>query len=190
MEIQQFVTCRGFRTNTYIIDNKIIIDPGEDVGQFVSRENEFIVLLTHGHFDHILGLPEIKIKELYLHPLDDELLKNPKLNLSFLLGTPFSWIDSWKDISEAYEIIHTPGHTPGSCVIYIDNYLFTGDTLFFDSIGRTDLPNSSPEDMERSLKILKEFLMSLPKDTIIAPGHMRTGTIVEVLENNPFLKVI
>ena len=56
MEIQKLVTSKGFQTNTYIINNEIIIDPGEGVGQFVSKDHEFIVLLTHGHFDHILGL--------------------------------------------------------------------------------------------------------------------------------------
>lgn len=190
MEIQKLVTSKGFRTNTYVIDNEIIIDPGEDIGQYVNKENEYIVLLTHAHFDHILGLPEIKVKELYVHPLDSKLLQNAKENLSILLDEPFSWSKPWKDISEKYKIIHTPGHTPGSCVIHIDNYLFTGDTLFFDSIGRTDLLNSSPEDMKKSLKTLKQFLISLPKNTFIAPGHMRTGTLEEVLENNPFLKEI
>ncbi|CEP78519.1 MAG: MBL fold metallo-hydrolase [Defluviitoga tunisiensis] len=190
MEIQKLVTSKGFQTNTYIINNEIIIDPGEGVGQFVSKDHEFIVLLTHGHFDHILGLSEIKVKELYVHPLDVNLLQNPKENLSFLLDKPFSWLKPWKNISENYRVIHTPGHTPGSCVIHIGDYLFTGDTLFFDSIGRTDLPNSSTDDMKNSLKILKQYFKSLPRNTFIAPGHMRTGTLEEVLENNPFLKEI
>lgn len=185
MKVRKIVTSNELKTNTYIIDEKFVIDPGKNIGDYIN--NEIIVLLTHAHFDHIIGLAELKVKELYIHPLDVELLRDPQKNFSEYIGSPFSWQGEWKDITHSFNILHTPGHTPGSCIIHIENYLFTGDTLFFDSIGRTDLAGSSSEQMKKSLKTLKEYLLNLPEDTIIAPGHSRTAFLKDLLKVNPYM---
>lgn len=188
MKVQRVETSGELMTNTYIINEDTIIDPGEGIGKYIPKDKEVVVLLTHAHYDHILGLSELNVKQLYVHPLDVEILKDPIKNFSYYVKKPFSWNNGWEDITETFEVIHTPGHTPGSCVIHLENYLFTGDTLFYDSIGRVDLEGGSFQDMKKSLKILKDYLLTLPKDTIIAPGHMALGKISDVMEFNSYLK--
>ena len=177
--------------NTYVVsdDNNfcIVVDPssnGEDIIRFISK-NELkprAILLTHGHFDHIRGV-DILVSEynipVYIHKDDSELLTNTYLNCSFFGGdeilinaSPILIDDKDKlDLlkGERIEVIHTPFHTAGSvCYYFINNkWLFSGDTLFKNSIGRDDLPRSNPRLKCESLK----KVMVLPKETKVYPGH-------------------
>ncbi|MDN5342735.1 MBL fold metallo-hydrolase [Oceanotoga sp. DSM 15011] len=186
MKIESYET-GPIGTNAYIIDEKIIIDPGYGISNYINKEKEYDVWLTHAHFDHIKGIKEIKVKNLYLHPKDYELLKDPEKNLSIYTNEPFTIDIPYKDISNITRFIHTPGHTPGSIIIILENNLFTGDTIFSDSIGRTDFPGSSYEDMEKSLIKVKEFLQKNKNIKNIYPGHMNKTTRELILETNPYL---
>lgn len=122
------------------------------------------------------------------------LLKNADLNGSSFFQTSVSINKKpaiLKDKAQLYfgahklEVIHTPGHTPGSISLYLGNLLFSGDTIFCNSIGRTDIPLASCDLL---IKAIKERILTLPKETIIYPGHGPSTTVEEEIRNNPFLK--
>lgn len=190
--------------NCYVVYDKstkdaFIVDAPSPVSSVIDFAQEqklkiLFIALTHGHFDHISGLNETKLPY-YMHQKDLVLLKNPNVNGSCFFessvmierkpeglleeGTPFAFGDL------SAQIIHTPGHTPGSVSIKINNWLFSGDTLFLGSIGRTDIPLASHKSLMSSIK---EKLFVLPKDTIVYPGHGGSTTIGEEIISNPFLK--
>ena len=151
--------CGDFYTNCYIIDKKIIIDPGVGAFEFVREyaKEPIAIINTHGHFDHIWD--NKKIKEyfdipIYIHKNDAFMLNNdqfgynpPKVKADFLLDEGFYKIDNYE-----IDIKHFPGHTPGSIAIEIENNMFSGDFIFDGSIGRVDLPYSNPNDMKNSIK--------------------------------------
>lgn len=194
-------------TNCYIIaDEKskiaAIIDPGENAKQIINAVNEAelkvkYIFLTHGHSDHIAALKEIKEAtgaKIVIHELDAHMLTSSESNLSFLLGERFTQPSA--DIklkgSEEFrlgdlflEIIHTPGHTPGGISIKVGNVVFTGDTLFAGSIGRTDFPGGS---FDMLISSIKEKLLKLDDDTKIFPGHGESSTIGYEKRMNPFLR--
>ena len=173
--------------NTYAVCNGndcILIDPGvpeQKVVSMIGKRNVMGVLLTHGHMDHIAGItPWIEKKiPIFCHPLDIPLLQNPDLNLSSkyasesisVLGPVEKLYDKqvlqFNNISCMF--IHTAGHTPGSGCFYFakEQWLLSGDTLFLQGCGRTDLPKGDPYDMALSL----QRLLSLPGDTRVYPGH-------------------
>lgn len=191
-------------TNCYVVyDNEkktaLIIDapsPSWEVVDFVSQEklNVEFITLTHGHFDHINALNEMPFP-FYVHKEDVQLIKNSNLNGSAFFNSsikvdrePASLLEENKPIvfgDLKLEIFHTPGHTPGSVCIKIDKWLFSGDTLFFGSIGRTDVPLGSYESI---IKSIKTKLLVLPKDTVVYPGHGESSTIEEEIASNHFLK--
>ncbi|MDD4955595.1 MAG: MBL fold metallo-hydrolase [Candidatus Omnitrophica bacterium] len=191
-------------TNSYIVydsqkKNGFIVDapsPSWEMVDFINKEKlniEFIAL-THGHFDHISALSELPFP-FYVHKDDVKLMKNSDLNGSTFFNEavkierePVSLLEENKPIvfdDSKIEIFHTPGHTPGSVCIKIGKWLFSGDTLFFGSIGRTDVPLGSYEAL---IKSIKSKLLVLPKDIIIYPGHGESSTIAEEIVSNPFLK--
>ena len=191
-------------TNCYIVyDNEqkrgFIVDapsPSREVLDFINKEKlniEFIAL-THGHFDHINALSEMSFP-FYMHKEDVQLLKNPDLNGSTFFNSsvkidrePILLLEENKPLifdNSKIEIIHTPGHTPGGVCMKIENWLFSGDTLFFGSIGRTDVPLGSYESLIRSIRAK---LLVLPKDTVVYPGHGESSTIEDEIVSNPFLK--
>ena len=155
------------------------------------------ILLTHGHFDHIMGIGDLRREfsvPVYAHEGDRETLLDPSLNLSisYTDGYTFDGATYVRDgqtlelAGASFQVIHTPGHTPGGVCYYLENekVLFSGDTLFQNSVGRTDFPNSSMSDLIRSLR---EKVMALPDDVKVYPGHMGETTIGHERKHNPFI---
>jgi len=183
----------------------LIIDAGLGPGELISflrqhRLNPITVVLTHGHIDHIAAVsalrehyPDIKV---YIHRLDAEMLTEARHNLSILSGEPFRTkpadflIDDKTIIEEAdirLEVLYTPGHTPGGICLYSRDVgiVFTNDTLFAESIGRTDFPGGS---MDELIKSVREKLFTLPDETKVYPGHGPVTTIAREKAHNPFFQ--
>jgi glyoxylase-like metal-dependent hydrolase (beta-lactamase superfamily II) len=199
-----------FETNSYIARSDetatgcLIIDTGLDVQAlpaFLERHKltPAAVILTHGHADHIAGVSVLRQRypslEVYIHKLDAELLTDSVANLSFMAGGSFTaekadCIVDEGDIIEKLgirlRIIHTPGHTPGGICLYSEQHgvVFVGDTLFADSVGRTDFPGGN---MRQLIEGIKTKLLILPDDTVVYPGHGPVTTIGREKANNPFL---
>ncbi|MCK4813406.1 MAG: MBL fold metallo-hydrolase [Candidatus Marinimicrobia bacterium] len=204
MIVIQHVSSTVFQENTYIIKNNnfaLIIDPGDDPEKITARiekENCKVqgILATHGHVDHILAA--FRLCEVYSCPfimstLDSKGLDELKnMCVQFQLpyyGTPKIDINiASNDMLElgdfSFNILHTPGHTKGSVCYLFDHILFSGDTLFHHSIGRTDLFGGDMQALQRSIK---DKLLSLPDDTRIYPGHLEMTTIKEEKYHNPFI---
>ncbi len=195
MEILTF-TSKNMDENCYAVtvnDECFIVDPGEfsnELCDFVLKNREKIkyVLFTHCHFDHVGGMRAIKdICEDALmvgHSLENDGFLNSDINLSaFFMATPISFsldktvLDLEKLFVGGEEIIvyHTPGHTKGSVCYKIGEFLFSGDTLFKNSYGRTDLPGGSMAELKNSLLRLSQ----LPKNITVYCGHGETTTIKE-----------
>jgi len=196
-----------YNENTYIINEKeeaYIIDPGsnfEEIKEYIETSNLKVlgILLTHGHYDHLLSVNKIESEystKIYIHKLESDFLFNPNLNLSFLTKNKII-IKNKKSVIEFNEetifnigrekitVIHTPGHSRGSVCYRYKKSLFSGDTLFKNSIGRTDLPSSSKKDIEKSIK----KIIAQCKDNIkVFPGHGESTTVLNEKLNNPFIK--
>lgn len=191
--------------NCYIVfENKdaVVIDPGADAQKIMNilKEKDLHlthILLTHGHFDHIGAVGEIKRQtgaQLCIHFDDSDMLKSPDKNLSVFVGGSFQ-----TDAADLYlydgqiietggmriKVIATPGHTPGGVCFEIGDSLFSGDTLFRFSVGRTDFPGSSAVKLDNSLT---QVLGNLKKNYFVYPGHGPATTLDEEKENNPFLR--
>jgi len=172
--------CGEFYTNCYIVDQKIIIDPGVGAFDFVKEhvKEPVAIINTHGHFDHMWD--DKKIKEhfnipIYIHEKDAFMLEEdpfgynpPKVKADVLMDEGEYEIGGYKVL-----IRHFPGHTPGSVTIEIENEMFSGDFIFDGSIGRVDFPYSNPNDMKNSIK---KFL-KINYDKRILPGHGPATTI-------------
>ena len=188
--------------NSYVVADQefkkaCIIDPGASAGamkDFLKKnalDLEFIIN-THGHVDHIAQNASFDVP-IYIHKLDKDFLTDPNLNLSkvvlFSITSPKAntLLEDGEKIklgSIYLEVMHTPGHTPGSISIKTDNVIFTGDALFKGGIGRTDFPYG---DEELLLKAIREKLLVSSDETIIYPGHGASSTIGYERKTNPFL---
>ena len=165
----------------------MVIDPAGDVDKIEEMINILdgklkYIYLTHCHADHILGVTELKTKcggKILIHRYDSEGLNNPEINLSPYIGMGNIELEADSRIDDndlihlgnlEFKVIHTPGHTKGGTSIYCkeEKCLFSGDTMFRSTWGRTDLPTSSREDIMDSIV---NKLLKLPDDTIVYPGH-------------------
>jgi glyoxylase-like metal-dependent hydrolase (beta-lactamase superfamily II) len=174
-------------------------DP-EGIGALCRRHqlSPVALLLTHGHIDHMGGAGSLSVTA-YVHPADDYLTLRPEDQLRSLFGmipsgdfAPPSRLTALKDglILEladlTFEVLHTPGHTPGHCCFLLgsDGVLFSGDQLFAGSIGRTDLPGGN---LPQLLESMRTKVLSLPDEIRVLPGHGPETTIGRERRTNPFL---
>ncbi len=206
MKIEQY--CVGqVQTNCYFAINEdtketLIVDPGDSAPLLAGKIKDQglkpqAVLLTHGHFDHAMAAEELAgmfgIK-VYAHEREKETLEQPGINVSSMIGRRDSYhADVFVKDGEKLQlagmelkVLHTPGHTEGGCCYYIEKeqVLFSGDTLFCQSVGRTDFPRGSMSQLVRSIK---EKLLPLPDEVKVYPGHMGPTTIGMERVGNPFI---
>jgi len=182
----KFKPCGEYQTNCYII-NDIIIDPGVGATQWIEKNIQIpkAILLTHGHFDHVWSVAELKEKysiPVYIHKNDEFMLREDIFNIGVPKTKADILIDEDKtivinDIEVSFK--HFPGHTPGCMTIEIGKFMFSGDFIFNGSIGRVDFPYSSPSDMKKSFY---KFL-NLNYNRIILPGHGDKTTIKNEQKN-------
>lgn len=191
MKIKKMVLGQFF-VNCYIVTCEktgkcAIIDPGADsekIKEEIEKEKLVpeIIINTHGHFDHIAENEKFNLP-VYIHRDDEEFLKNPEKNLSAFFSSPYICGSKTITVKEgdiikigdvSLQVIHTPGHTPGSICLIAEGISFTGDTLFAGGIGRTDFPGGNEEKLINSIN---KKLFTLPEKTIIYPGHGDISTI-------------
>ncbi len=206
MKIERFAL-GSLGTNCYLIVNEenqelVIVDPAVRSDYLMSHVKmkgytPKAILLTHAHFDHVMGIDgwqEEYDLPVYLHEEEKEILIKPSLNLSQMFGTEYSYdkVHCLKDGDEitlagiAIKAIRTPGHTKGSCCYYIEDeeVLISGDTLFCQSVGRSDFPTG---DAGMLINSIREKLFCLPDDTLVYPGHDRQTCIADEKRLNPFV---
>lgn len=209
MDLKTF-TCRVLEENCYVLaegDACLTVDPGfcsdEEFTQFLSclgGKTPSAVLLTHGHFDHCMGVVRMLAKwpdlPVYMHPAELVSLKDDA-EITARIGLPGQCFDfPWKPVEDGMVLdfgklslraIATPGHSPGGICWYCEaaGLAFTGDTLFAGTIGRTDLPHADYDSLIRSIM---EKLILLPGATDVYPGHGWSSTIGREMRTNPFLE--
>lgn len=194
-------------TNCYFLKNKeigevLIVDPAACADKIFRKISEIGgkpagILLTHGHFDHILAVEEVRNQykiPVYASRAEQQMLKEPSMNMSGHYGAGcsikpdelFDDLQVFEAAGFSIQMLLTPGHTPGSCCYYLkeEGVLFSGDTLFYGSVGRTDFPGGSTAQIVRSLHKLVD---SLPEETEVYPGHDASTTIGYEKRYNPFV---
>jgi len=193
-----------YQTNCYLVADEttkaaFIIDPAGDLEQITNLINtkEYdlkYIILTHGHGDHIgavEGLKEAYDAVLFIHEEDAEMLRDSQLNLTYRMGETIEMEadQTFRDgdtlmVGELkLRFIHTPGHSKGSSCVLVEDTLFSGDTLFLNSIGRTDLYGG---DQRQIIESIKNKLLILPEETKVYPGHGQGTSIKNELKKNPF----
>ena len=206
LKVEQYVV-GPVQTNCYFAVNDetkemILIDPGANADRLIQiieeeKLNPVAILLTHGHFDHAGGAAEVAARfgiKVYAEEHERETLDDPKLNLSGWTGAETTYhADVFLKDEQEFDlagfhirVLHTPGHTPGGCCYYFayQDALFSGDTLFAQSVGRTDFPKGSASALIRGIK---EKLLPLPDEVTVYTGHNDTTTIGTERRYNPYL---
>lgn len=205
--IFETLTVSMFQVNCYVLGSEetreaLVIDPGGEVPAILEilRQHDLtlkMILATHGHVDHVGGVKELKERtgaEFLAHPAELELIKHVRQFASFLgvrtedCPSPDRLLDEGDEVRVGeiwLRVLHTPGHSPGGICLYGDGYVFSGDTLFFGSIGRTDFPGCSYDDLIRSVRTK---LFHLGDHFKVYPGHMNPTTIGFEREYNPFCR--
>lgn len=206
MKIKKFVIGM-MATNCYLVSSEttkecFLVDPGvfrQEIVEYIRTRGYKVqaILLTHGHFDHIMGIDGF-LKEfpvpVYAQEEEKRLLENAEENVSLMCGKGYTFTKAvYVKDGQVLEIagmkirvIHTPGHTIGGCCYYLEKeqVLFSGDTLFQESVGRADLPTGSASQLVRSVK---EKLLVLPENVKVYPGHEEMTTIETERKYNPFV---
>jgi hydroxyacylglutathione hydrolase len=192
--------------NCYIVGSEatregLVIDPGGNAEKIIQAVSDSglgikIIVLTHGHSDHIAALYDIQDRtgaEVAIHTADAEFLRghgsfSTMFGISYKTPNPPDRLLKEGDILEIgdlhFSVLHTPGHTPGCICLLTDDKVFTGDTLLYRGIGTTLMPGSSRSQLIDSIH---KRLMVLPDNTTVYPGHGRETTIGAERQNNPFL---
>ncbi|MBP3435221.1 MAG: MBL fold metallo-hydrolase [Clostridia bacterium] len=192
-----------YQANCVILSDEsgcaVVIDPGDEAPRLLQRLADqklrvAVILLTHAHFDHLLAVRELQTATgaaLYIHTEDASALSDtrrsliPPHRLPYELTADRLLIDGDTVVvgELMLSVLHTPGHTPGSCCYQCDNVLISGDTLFAGSVGRTDLPGGRTAALLQSLR----RLATLPPELRVIPGHGEATTIGYECRYNPFL---
>ena len=186
----------AYQTNTYLVweENSptcVVIDPGYEPDTILDEAKKLgkeitAVLLTHGHFDHVGGVRELAAETgcpVYLH--EAELSMPPQMTAGPLFYTnTYGEGDFVEAAGLSFKVLHTPGHTPGSICLLCENAMFSGDTLFWGSCGRTDLPGGSWATIRKSLLRLAE----LSGDYDVYPGHGDATTLSFERKMNPYMR--
>lgn len=201
------ITLGQLETNCYLLGCMVtkeagVIDPAEESTAILNRlKNDGFslkyIINTHGHADHIGGNSFLKSNtsaKLLIHKMDEDMLTDPQKNLSFYTGNLIQsppaddYLEEGKNIkigSLDVSVIHTPGHSPGSISLIIDKKIFTGDTLFANGIGRTDLPGGSMSEIKHSIK---KKLLVFDETCEIFPGHGPASNLGREISNNQWLR--
>lgn len=202
MVSHQIIPVGAYEANCIVLwngDDAVVVDPGQDADDILSfmkgRNLQLrAVILTHGHFDHVNGLPGILAANpgvpVYAHPSDWVMFGHP-MNRNPPDYPGVALPENMRDVRNVasdfpgfgFEVLETPGHTPGSVCIMTGTLLLSGDTLFAGSCGRTDFPGGSMSDMRKSLS----GLAKLPAETDVVPGHGPSTTIGYEVAHNPFM---
>lgn len=192
-------------TNCYLLTDEetgktAMIDPGfynSQLEKAVQKHQVVMILLTHGHFDHITGVKKLAVEtgaKIYMDAADSDFPMKPELNLSSAMGldaiepfVPDVQLHDGSTIqlgSLQIKVMHTPGHTRGGCCYLVGDTLFSGDTLMCGTVGRTDLPTGSYEEIRKSVQRLRD----LPGEWRVLPGHEFETKLSWERSNNPYME--
>lgn len=208
MEIIKLPPMSNFGVNSYIVTaenmNGVLIDApygGESIMQTLMEKGIELkmILLTHGHCDHIAAARHLAAEtgaKIYIHKFDEEKLHNDRTNLTqFFSLPPIDPVGNAVTVSDGdvitqdeleFEVLHTPGHTSGSVCYILGDNMFSGDTLFNGSMGRTDMVDGNDDVMNDTLKMLYEFDRNT--NYTVYPGHGASTTMIEERQHNPYLR--